>query len=272
MQLKELLNQSALIKQMIITVVIITLAYISNKVLMKTLDSMIKTKGKTHKKQTIIFVLSSIIKFFIYFIASMIVLETFGVSTSSIVTIAGVGSVALGLGAQTLVKDVVSGLFILAENQYNIGDYIEISDYSGTVEALTLRTTILRTVDGELCIVPNGDVRGVKNYSKGYMNAIVDVAVPFQADVDFTINTIETWLQTYFLKEEMLEPAKLLGITEVNDSHFKVRIIGKTIADYKWSVERKLRKELLLLFRKEGIPINTNVVNVKNITDNRGRN
>ncbi|HZJ86999.1 MAG TPA: mechanosensitive ion channel domain-containing protein, partial [Erysipelothrix sp.] len=161
MNLKDIFNQTIILKKLITTTIVISVAYTSNKYLSKTLNKTIQTKGKTHKRQTIIYVLNSIIKFFIYFIASMIVLETFGVSTSSIVTIAGVGSVALGLGAQTLVKDVVNGLFILAENQYNVGDYVEIADYSGTVESLSLRTTILRTVDGELCIVPNGDIRGV---------------------------------------------------------------------------------------------------------------
>ncbi|HZJ87336.1 MAG TPA: hypothetical protein VFC75_03840, partial [Erysipelothrix sp.] len=128
-----------------------------------------------------------------------------------------------------------------------------------------------RTVDGELCIVPNGDIRGVKNYSKGYMNAIVEIAVPFHAEIDYTLNTIETFLDTFFIEGEMLEPAKLLGITAIKDSHFIVRIVGKTIADYKWSVERKFRKELLVLFREKNIPINTNVVNVKDITANRAQ-
>ncbi len=271
MELKEILNQSLLIKQLIVTIIIITIAYTSNQFLMRTIDKMVHKESQAHKKQTLIFVFSSVIKFLIYFIASMLILETFGVSTSSIVTIAGVGSVALGLGAQTLVKDVVNGVFILAENQFNVGDYVEISDYSGTVEALTLRTTILRTVDGELCIVPNGDIRGVKNYSKGYMNAIIEVAVPFHADIDYTIQTIENFLKDFFIEEQMLEPAKLLGISEINDSHFKLRIIGKTIADYKWAVERQFRKELIRLFKENNIPINTNVINVKNISKNEGQ-
>ena len=151
--MKAFFEENPTLLKLLISAIILILAHTIHRIIIRSLRRIIKKSEQTHKKQTLISVVSSIIKFVIYFVALMIVLETFGVKTSSIVTIAGVGSVAVGLGAQTLVKDVVSGLFILVENQYNIGDFIEVVDYSGTVEALSLRTTILRTVEGEVCYI-----------------------------------------------------------------------------------------------------------------------
>ena len=264
--MKAFFEENPPLLKLLISAIILILAHTIHRIIIRSLRRIIKKSEQTHKKQTLISVVSSIIKFVIYFVALMIVLETFGVKTSSIVTIAGVGSVAVGLGAQTLVKDVVSGLFILVENQYNIGDFIEVVDYSGTVEALSLRTTILRTVEGEVCYIPNGEIRGVKNYSKDYMNALVEVMIPFQVDVEHTMQVIDKWLETYFIEHQMIEPLKLLGITEITDRFYRLRMIGKTTAGTKWAVERQVRKDLMLLFKKEGIPLHTNIMNIKNVT------
>lgn len=220
---------------------------------------------KQQKKRTLFTVLSSAVKYVIYFITLMIVLEIFGIKTSSIVAVAGIGSVALGFGAQVLVEDMISGLFILAEDQFNIDDYITVADYSGTVEAMSLRTTTLRTAKGELCIVPNGEIRGVMNYSRDFMNAMIELPVPYNVPIDTLMEIIRINVKEYFVVGQTIESPQVLGVNGYGATSLNVLITCKCHPGKNWSVERDLRQYLLNVLKGEGIevPHTTRTVHVE---------
>lgn len=220
-----------------------------------TLKKILYKGDNQQKKRTLFTVLSSAVKYVIYFITLMIVLEIFGIKTSSIVAVAGVGSVALGFGAQVLVEDMISGLFILAEDQFNIDDYITVAQYSGTVEAMSLRTTTLRTAKGELCIVPNGEIRGVMNFTKDYINAMVELPVPYGVSIDHLMDVIRKNLKDYFVVGQTMDSPEVLGVNGYGASSLNILIICKCHPGQNWTVERNLRQYLLNVLAAEGIEV-----------------
>lgn len=241
--------------KLVLSVFFLMFAYFLVNITINTLKKILFKGDHNQKKRTLFTVLSSLVKYVFYFITLMIVLEIFGIKTNSIVAVAGVGSVALGIGAQVLVQDVISGMFILAEDQFNIGDYITVSDFSGTVEEMSLRTTTLRTAKGELCIVPNGEIRGVKNFSKDYMNALVELPVPYELPIDRILELVKTSLQDYFVIGETLENPTVLGVSGYGSSAINILIKCKCHPGQNWSVERGLRQYLLNVLDAEGIEI-----------------
>lgn len=232
--------------------------------IIRTLKKILYKGDHQQKKRTLFTVLSSLVKYVIYFITLMIVLEIFGVKTGSIVAVAGVGSVALGFGAQVLVEDMISGLFILAENQFNIGDYITVADYSGTVEEMSLRTTSVRTASGELCIIPNGEIRGVKNFTRDFINAMVELPVPYGISIDWVLDLVSRKLDDYFITGQTMESPKVLGINGYGASSINILITCKCHPGQNWAVERDLRKYLINVLADEGIevPFATRTVHV----------
>lgn len=241
--------------KIVLAIIILFASIVLVNVIIKTLKKILYKGDHQPKKRTLFTVLSSLVKYIIYFITLMIVLEIFGIKTSSIVAVAGVGSVALGFGAQVLVEDMISGLFILAENQFNIGDYITVANYSGTVEEMSLRTTALRTASGELCIVPNGEIRGVRNFTKDYMNAMVELPVPYAVSVDKLLSLLEENLKNYFVTGQTMESPKVLGVSGYGATSLTVLITCKCHPGQNWTVERDLRQYLLNVLAKEGIEI-----------------
>lgn len=247
-----------------LAILFIFVASLLINLLIKSLEKILYRGTNQKKKRTLFAVLSNLIKVIVYFVTVMIILELFGVDTTSIVAVAGVGSVALGFGAQKLVEDMISGLFILVEDQYDIGDYIEIAGYSGDVEKLSLRTTILRKASGEQCVVPNGEIRGVTNYNREFINAVVELPIPYEVDLDKTLQLIKSISDKYFVVGKTLEAPKVLGVNEFGDSAIEVLILCKSLPGEKWNIERDLRKTLLEELMKEGIeiPYNTSTIHV----------
>ncbi len=255
-----------LVKKIALAVFVLFMGTVIVNLIIKWLKKILYIGPHNQKKRTLFTVLSSLVKYVIYFLTFMTILEIFGISTRSIVAVASVGSVALGFGAQALVKDIISGLFILTENQFNVEDLIEIADYTGTVEVMSLRTTTLRTAKGEQCIIPNGEIRGVKNYSRDYMNAIIDLPVPYDVDLDLLLDDIQKHLDAFELEDHILEKPKVHGVSEFGDSALMIRITCKCMSGKNWAVERALRKSLLDLLNALNIevPYNTSTVHLKN--------
>jgi small conductance mechanosensitive channel len=136
------------------------------------------------KGQTVVPLLQSLCQYGLYFGSAVVMLGVLGVNTGPILAGAGLLGLAVGLGAQSLVTDVVSGFFILFEEQYLVGDHVKIGEASGRVEAVSIRHTQVRDAEGKLHIIPNGQIKGVVNASKGYLNAVVDLRLPANADLD----------------------------------------------------------------------------------------
>ncbi len=244
-----------LLKRLFLAVVVFVVGTVLIHFLIKSLQKILFKGSKNQKKKTMFTVISSFTKYLIYFFTLMIILEIFGISTSSIIAVAGVGSVALGLGAQALVEDMISGLFILTEDQYNVEDVVEVAGYVGTVEEMSLRTTTLRTSKGELCIIPNGEIRAVKNYSRDYLKARVDLPIPYEKDTKEVMNIVREGLEDFKKQEGILEEPEVLGIMDYDDSAVILRVQIKCIPSKKWSLERELRICLKEIMDENGIDI-----------------
>lgn len=152
------------------------------------------TKGKIQlperKIGTLMSLTKNILRYVIYFIAVASILKIFNIEMTSILAVAGIGSLAIGFGAQNLVKDVISGFFIIFEDQFGVGDYITINNFSGLVEEVGLRISKIRDFSGDLHIIPNGEIKTVTNHTRGSMRALVNVGIPYEEDVDRIINVL----------------------------------------------------------------------------------
>lgn len=231
---------------------------VTNRVIDKTL----KDKGKTNyfisnkRANTIGIILKKSVKYTVYFISVLMILEMFGVKTTSILATAGVGGLAIGFGAQSLVKDVITGFFILLEDQFAVGDYIQISSFEGIVEELGLRVTKLRDFSGELHIIPNSEIHVVTNRTRGAMRAVVNVEIAYEEDINKAIRVIEELSREIRDSNELiLEGPTVLGVDAFGASGVSIRITAKTQAMEQWDVERTIRKKIKEAFDRENIEI-----------------
>jgi small-conductance mechanosensitive channel len=208
---------------------------------------------------------SYVVRVVVWTVAILLVLGEVGISLGPLIAGAGIVGVALGFGAQSLVRDFLSGFFILLENQFGVGDGVEVmisgQMVAGKVEALSLRTTELRAFDGTLHIIPNGNVLLVSNKSKGWARAIVDVAVAYDADLD----RVETVLRELFeelKRDERLRQAfhsgpDLLGVERFGDHDVVVRVVAETRPSRRGDIERELRTRIRKRFGEQGIALPT---------------
>ena len=200
-------------------------------------------------------ILKSVIKYILYFIAMMTILDMF-INTASILATAGIGGIAIGFGAQSLVKDMITGFFILFEDQYALGDYVKIADCEGIVEELGVRVTKLRDFSGELHIIPNGKVDIVTNRARGAMRALVEVEIAYEEDVDKAIKVLEKMCLTIKKgNDTILEGPDIVGVTDLSKSGVVIRIVANTQPMNQWSVEREIRKKIKETLERENIEI-----------------
>ena len=243
-------------------VIIILLMYITikignrliNKFVKKQIESNARFSMDNQKAKTIGEVLKSVLKYMTYFIgAALILSDAFnGIS----VAMASVGGFALGFGAQSLVKDIINGFFILFEDQYGVGDHVTIGTFSGIVETIGIRTTVIRDFSGDVHLIPNGTINQVTNHSRGNIRFIVDVDISYEEDIDNAINVITNVCNKYKNENEnIVEPIEVLGVNSLNASSVTIRIIGKTKPLKQWEAERELRKRVKKVLDEEGIEI-----------------
>jgi moderate conductance mechanosensitive channel len=176
-----------------------------------------------------------------------------------ILTGASVLGLAVGFGAQSLVKDVIAGLFIIMENQYRKGDVVKIADASGVVEEINLRRTILRDMDGVTHIVPNGEIRVASNYTKTYARAHMNINVAYDTDLDKAMAVInrvgKEMAEDPLWVSAILTPPRALRVDNLGESGIEIKILGETKPTRQWDVMGELRLRLKKAFDKEGIEI-----------------
>lgn len=191
--------------------------------------------------------------------ALLMILDQLGIAIGPLVAGLGLFSLALGLGAQTLVKDIIGGLFIILEDQYQIDEVIEFDGHIGVVEDLTLRTTKIRDFKGYLHIVPNGDIRLVTNRTRGWSRAVLDVGISYEDDIDLALETLEEVGRTALSDPEigpiLIEEPQVTGVEGLEDWNVRVRLIVKTAPNQHWLVQRHLRKWVKEAFARTGISI-----------------
>jgi len=199
----------------------------------------------------------------LYFVAVILVLERLNVPVTSLVAPAAVLGAALGFGSQRLVQDILSGIFLFAERQYGFGDVIRIapvgatSGILGTVEEITLRTTKLRTVNGELVIVPNGEIRQVTNLSKDWARAVLDIPLASDADVPQASEILCEIGEAIWAEADwaplLLDAPNVMGIENLGVGYLQLRFVARVLPGKQWEVSRELRGRIAQAFREAGI-------------------
>ncbi|MDY0236826.1 MAG: mechanosensitive ion channel family protein [Gudongella sp.] len=242
----------------LIFIVIRIISYIFNKLIDRTvkLKGMSKLQITDSRRDTLTEILKKIVKYILHFIGIVISLELFDINTTSIIATAGVGGLAIGFGAQSLVKDIITGFFILLEDQYTIGDFIQIDSKEGVVEDLGLRVTKIRDFTGELHIIPNSSINVVTNRTRGAMRALVKMSIAYEEDIDNALRVMERVSKEIANSTEtIVEGPTVLGVTGLGASDVIITAIAKTVPMEQWSVERIMRKAYKQAFDKEGIEI-----------------
>lgn len=193
-------------------------------------------------------------------------LKTVDVDLGPLIAGAGIVGVALGFGAQSLVKDFLSGIFMLVEDQYGVGDIIDVGPATGVVEGITLRTTRLRAVDGVLWHVPNGEISRIGNLSQQWSRSLLDIPVAYSTDLDEAIEVIkrtsdELWRDRSW-RGLVLEEPDVWGVEEFGDSAILIRVVLKVVPAQQWAVSRELRMRIKASFDEAGIEIPFNQYSV----------
>ena len=243
----------------ILVVVKIALSVI-NKLIEKSLTPLKKSKNykkRISRAKTLIPLLQNISKYVIYFISGVMVLRELGVDTTAVIASAGVVGLAIGFGAQSLVKDVISGALLLFEGIISVGDSINVGEHSGTVEVIGLRNIHLRKYSGELRVIPYGEVNSFGNFNRGYMRAIVKVGVAYEQDVEKGMKILEEiaskWAEEN--KDIVLEAPVIQGILSLGSSEVTLRVAIKVKPLTHWGAERELKRRIKDTFDKKGIEI-----------------
>lgn len=210
------------------------------------------------KAETVQTVTNSIAKYTIYFFAVMGILGALGLGdvVGSMLAAAGISGIVIALGAQSLVKDIMSGMFMLFENQLTVGEFIKLGDHEGTVDAVTLRTTTLIKFTGESVTIPNGSIDTVINYSRGGHLAIIDMPISLDTDIELAGKIMQdAGLDYMAAHDNILEEPRVLGIIEFDDSQMVLRMIMRVAPLTHWETERALRRAIKETFDKNGLSI-----------------
>ena len=206
------------------------------------------------KAKTLEALLKSVLRYAIYFFVAITAVEALGVPTASIIASAGIVGLAVGFGAQNLVRDVLTGFFILFEDQFAVGDYIEAVGVAGVVEEVGLRVTRLRDFSGVLHIVPNGTIDKVSNHNRGYLRAMVDIRVAHEENPERVRQILEEVAKSVTADTpEVVEGPLVLGITDITEAGVVFRLWARTEPMQQWNVEREIRRRVKLAFDREGI-------------------
>ncbi|MDI6808785.1 MAG: mechanosensitive ion channel [Candidatus Eisenbacteria bacterium] len=192
-------------------------------------------------------------------IAGVMVIKELGIDIGPILAGAGILGLAIGLGAQTLVKDIIGGILILGENQFRVGDVVRVGGVSGVVENMSLRTTILRDLEGAVHVIPNSEVKVVSNLTKGWSQAVVNVNIAYGEDIDKVMRILDEVGEELSLDETfsslILEKPQVLGINEFGESHISIMMLVKTAPMKQWQAARELRRRIRKTFDAKGIAI-----------------
>lgn len=250
-----------LISKLFNIALIILFMYIIIKIGNAIINRSVKRKKKLKyttidekKHKTIAQVLKSVLRYAVYFFGiTGILTQIFGTLSFAF---AGIGGVALGFGAQSLIKDVINGLFILFEEQFSVGDYIDIEDKSGIVESIELRVTKIRDFNGDLHIIPNGLISKVTNHSSGHMKMFINIDIDYNEDINKTIDVLTDVCKKYALEEEkLIEQPEVVGVTDIKDNSYTIKIVGKVKSMSKWECENELRKRIKYALDEKDIHI-----------------
>jgi moderate conductance mechanosensitive channel len=192
-------------------------------------------------------------------IAGLTVLDGFGVNIAPAIAGLGVAGIAIGLGAQELVHDWLAGIFVIVENQYNIGDVVQVGGVAGVVEGFSLRRTVLRDLDGVLHSVPNGQITVASNMTRSWARVNLDVEVAYDTDIERATSVLNDIGQAIRADpawgDKLLEAPSVARVNDLGDSGVMIKVLGQVRPAQQWAVAGELRKRILATFAQEGIEI-----------------
>ena len=217
------------------------------------------SERRKQRSETIGSVLRSVATLVVFTVAGAMVLAELGFDLGPVVASAGIVGVAVGFGAQNLIKDFLNGMFMILEDQYGVGDVIDAGEATGTVEAVGLRVTRLRDVAGTVWHIRNGEIVRVGNKSQGWARALVDLPVSLEADIPRVRDVVQAAADELTAdedwKDKLLEPPEVWGLEDLGSAGLVIRLVVKTAPLEQWGVARELRQRVKAAFDREGIHI-----------------
>ena len=226
-------------------------AVVSNHFLTK------EAEGK--REDTLIRIFSGTLNVLIWIVTLMMILSELGIDIAPILAAAGIAGLAFGFGGQYLIRDIISGLFIILENQYRVGDVVCFDGTCGLVEDITLRMTILRDLDGVVHHVPNGEIKKASNLSKYFARVNLNIGISYKADLEKVIKIVnrvgKDLLEDPQWRDSIITPPQFLRVDDFGDSAVIIKILGETKPLKQWDVTGELRKRIKIAFDKENIEI-----------------
>jgi small conductance mechanosensitive channel len=216
-------------------------------------------EGMEKRTNTLLSIFKGMGRVFIAIVAIMMVLDEVGVPVAPVLAGFGIVGIAIGFGAQYLIRDLIAGIFIILENQYRVGDVARVADISGLVEEVTLRKTVLRDLDGILHHVPNGEIRTASNFTRHFSRVNLDISVGYGTDLDHAISVINRVGKALAEDEKwhkvIKSPPQVLRVNNLGDSGIDIKILGDVKPMEQWAVMGELRLRLKKALDAEGIEI-----------------
>jgi small-conductance mechanosensitive channel len=216
-------------------------------------------EGMEKRTNTLLSIFKGVGRVFILIVAIMMILDEVGVPVAPVLAGFGIAGIAIGFGAQYLIRDLIAGIFIILENQYRVGDVAKVADVAGLVEEVTLRKTVLRDLDGIVHHIPNGEIRIASNFTRHYARVNLNISVGYGTDLDHAISVInrvgkelaadENW------RNVIKSPPQVLRVDNLGDSGIDIKILGDVKPMEQWAVMGELRLRLKKAFDAEGIEI-----------------
>jgi small conductance mechanosensitive channel len=250
-------------------VVIAIAAFLLDRILQRIITRAIRLSVKSDanttpeaekkREDTLIRIFSGALNTVVIIIAIMMILDEIGVEVGPLIAGAGIVGLAVGFGGQYLIKDIITGLFLMLENQYRIGDVVDIEGLSGSVQDISLRKTTLRNLDGTVHHIPHGSITKVSNLSKDFARVNLDMGVGYNTNMEHLIEVINKTgnelANDPAFSDSIISPPQFLRVNEFADSAMVVKILGDTRPLKQWEVAGELRKRLKIAFDREGIEI-----------------
>uniref|UniRef100_UPI004049C097 mechanosensitive ion channel family protein n=1 Tax=Fluviicola sp. TaxID=1917219 RepID=UPI004049C097 len=243
--------------------------YILNRFLKHTIEKIVRTavvsdkylskEAEEKREDTLIRIFTWSSRIIILFIATLMILQEFGIPIGPVLASAGIIGIAVGFGGQYFIKDIISGFFFILENQYRVGDVVNFDGTGGLVEDISLRMTTLRDLDGTVYHIPHGEIKKVANLSKDFARINLNIGIAYAANLDHVIKIVnkvgDELSQDPQWKEFIIKPPQFLRVDDFADSSIVIKILGETQPLKQWEVTGELRKRIKIAFDNEGIEI-----------------
>ncbi len=250
-------------------VIVIIITYIIHRIASKFIEKAVRIAVRSNhfhseaaerqRENTLTRIFTWTLSILLMVISLLMILQEVGLAIGPILASVGIVGLALGFGGQYLIRDIISGLFIIIENQYRIGDVVDFDGTNGEVTNITLRMTTLKDMDGKIHHVPHGEIKRVTNMTKDFSKINLDIGISYDADLEQVIDVVNTvgisLTQDPDWKDKLISPPVFLRVNDFADSAVMIKIVGETQPSQQWAITGELRKRIKIAFDHAGIEI-----------------